>query len=62
MLKKKWYQSVIKLLQRRQSIIKTAELRQPPPTFWKFFKKVPTYSALLSKSMTVSQNGKYSKL
>ena len=40
-------------------ITKTSELRCLPFPFWKFFKKLLTYLALLSKSIAVSQNFKY---
>ena len=39
---------------------KTSELRYPHPhfpLFWKFFKKLPTHSTPLCKSITLGQNG-----
>ena len=41
--------SVIQLLQRQRkesSCTKTSELWYPSPPFWKFFKKLPTYSTI----------------
>ena len=48
--------SVIQLLQRQRkesSCTKTSELWYPSPPFWKFFKKLPTYSTILQNSFSI---------